>query len=218
MAMSGVRAQELIQEELAELRRYLEGIPGEIKAGGAFAAYERRAAELTRELIMAQLFRFYQVLPYIPPHELATAFTKNTSRSLEKTLQHLEREYKRSGDRYVREARVLHWGVFASSAAGAISSFSGLVPLTIPFAVGSAGLAAALAFLGLTGKARKHQRVADQIAALRNVIVHSFGASGEILDPADYYQANREQIEVLIEEILRSTSGKRLDSLARVPT
>ena len=56
--MTGViehRDPALVREELADLARYLNGVPEEIRSTGAFGAYDQRAGELSRELILAEL-------------------------------------------------------------------------------------------------------------------------------------------------------------------
>ena len=49
-----IRKPAIIQEEIDDLRRYLNGIPEQLKTSGAFNSYEQRIVELNRELVASR--------------------------------------------------------------------------------------------------------------------------------------------------------------------
>jgi hypothetical protein len=49
-AEAGLRDPSVTREELRDLVNYLSGLPDEVRRTGAFAAYELRVGELSREL------------------------------------------------------------------------------------------------------------------------------------------------------------------------
>jgi hypothetical protein len=55
--MNETRGIVTITEELADLRRYLGGLPKPLVETGAFAAYQKRESLLQEELIAAQIYR-----------------------------------------------------------------------------------------------------------------------------------------------------------------
>jgi hypothetical protein len=50
-----IRKPEVIQEEIDDFYRYLNGIPEQLRANGAFNSYEQRKIELNRELVVSRL-------------------------------------------------------------------------------------------------------------------------------------------------------------------
>ena len=49
-----IRKPAIIQEEIDDLRRYLNGIPEQLRTSGAFNSYEQRMVELNRELVASR--------------------------------------------------------------------------------------------------------------------------------------------------------------------
>jgi hypothetical protein len=49
-----IRKPAIIQEEIDDLRRYLNGIPEQLRTSGAFHSYEQRMVELNRELVVSR--------------------------------------------------------------------------------------------------------------------------------------------------------------------
>ncbi len=49
-----IRKPAIIQEEIDDLRRYLNGIPEQLRTSGAFNSYEQRLVELNRELVVSR--------------------------------------------------------------------------------------------------------------------------------------------------------------------
>jgi len=49
-----IRKPAIIQEEIDDLRRYLNGIPEPLRTSGAFHSYEQRLVELNRELVVSR--------------------------------------------------------------------------------------------------------------------------------------------------------------------
>ncbi|HYO14396.1 MAG TPA: hypothetical protein VE685_14465 [Thermoanaerobaculia bacterium] len=55
MSRASKREAEGLRDEIKDLTAYLEGLPEELRQGGAFAPYEARLDELKRELALAEL-------------------------------------------------------------------------------------------------------------------------------------------------------------------
>ncbi|MBI1923970.1 hypothetical protein HYR99_06940 [Candidatus Poribacteria bacterium] len=49
-----IRKPAIIQEEIDDLRRYLNGIPEQLRTSGAFNSYEQRMVDLNRELVASR--------------------------------------------------------------------------------------------------------------------------------------------------------------------
>jgi hypothetical protein len=73
IAKAGLRDPSVTREELRDLVSYLSGLPDEIRRTGAFAAYELRVGELSRELVLTDLRLFTLHLPHQDSDEIVAA-------------------------------------------------------------------------------------------------------------------------------------------------
>lgn len=193
-----IRDPAATREELGDLLAYLEGLPDEMRRTGAFTAYEQRAGELSRELVVADMLSNLKLIFNEP------VTTSDYVRVYE-SLSALTREREHIAERSLKVNRALQWAVAAASAGGMVSALTSATSLVLPFS----GVAVSLAVLcvgWLTGRARRQERAATRLSALREEIVHSFGPSGQVLRPSEYYSASTKRIESLIDEI-RETVG-----------
>ncbi len=183
-----VRAPDLIREELGDLVRLLHDLPAEAKRGIAFAAYEERTGELCRELILIETAR-----------KLGYSAAEIEISELRKKLLTEQMRQEAFFARFTRLAlfalsfsaggilvtALTHWGV---SALTGMYSFWALGPLL-------GGV------IYLNRRAAMSARHARSLEALREEITHSFGPSGEVLRPSEYYPGSTRLIEHLLDEI-----------------
>lgn len=192
-----LRGAPLAKEELQDLLNYLDGLPNDLRHGGAFAAYEQRVGELSREVILSEMAQYAPQLG----SKFAEAFSLGPLAygRINDELTALARRYKQDVERKQKVGRAVHWGVLAASAATMVSAVS-IVPLAIPFSGVAVSLAAA--YVAWFSKRSKNQeRRAAHLAALSDVLARSFGPSGEVLKPSEYYAASTKRVETLLEEI-----------------
>ena len=197
-AVAEVRDAALAKEELQDLLNYLDGLPRDLRHGGAFAAYEQRVGELSREVILSEMAQF---APQLGP-KLAEALRSGPAAygRINEELTAVARRYKQDVERKQRMGRAVHWGVLAASAATMVSVV-GLLPLAIPFSGVALSLAAAHAAWFSKKRSKNQERLAAQLAALSDVLERLFGPSGEVLKPSEYYAASTKRVETLLEEI-----------------
>jgi hypothetical protein len=187
---------ENIREEIRDLRLYLEGLPKDLRRGSAFLAYERRLAELSRDLLLLDL-------------NLFSGSSTSTEQSVEavyadvgERLQMMERECRRHANRLAFTSQAMNWALLASSASSVASLGLATTILTpLGFGIVTAGLAATLSFVGFTNKLRKRERLVEDIANLRESLARSFDSSGNILALGDFYSNKVDQFEFLIHSI-----------------
>jgi hypothetical protein len=192
-----VRNASLAKEELQDLLNYLNGLPEDIRHGGAFAAYEERVGELSREVIMGEMVL---LAPRFPAQfaEALRAGAADYGR-MNKGISALARQYQHTVEQKQRVDRAVHWGVLAASAASVISAVS-ITALVIPFSGVAVSLAAAYV-AWFSKRSRDQERLAAHLASISEVLDRSFGPSGEVLKPSEYYPASAKRIESLLEEI-----------------
>lgn len=206
-----MREPELVREELDDLMNYIGSLPHELRQNGAFVGYEQRAAELSRELILAEMKQFLIATSLTQESLFQTQSTEYYA--LQKFLDTATQRYQRRAEQLSSTNRVLSWTAFITTTGGLLSAiatpgFLAWFPvgsLVVPLTAVSASLLAALSCFRFSEKARTSQQLADNFDTLRNEIAHSFGPSGEVLGPAEYYPASTKRIEDLIVEIQRRT-------------
>lgn len=200
---ANIRDPALMREELDDLVSYLNGLPDEVRRNGAFGAYEQRAGELSRELVFTDLL----LTLHLPAGILdAAAKTTDYGRVYE-GLSVLTRQYELAAARSQRAVRALQWGVFVASAGSLLSALTSTA-FVLPFS----GLALFLVgvYIGWFGaKAIRQQQAATRLSILRAELAHSFGPSGQVLRPSEYYSASTKRIESLLDEI-KATTGSEL--------
>lgn len=197
MPENGLRDPSIVREELQDLVRYLEGLPAVLRRSGAFLPYEQRAGELSRELILSEMLLFTHQMPGSLSSELTAA---TEYRRLQETLSTLTQTYERSAKQSRLASHVIHWGVLVASAGSLISGISAATSLVIPFS-GAAASLAALYVLRFAKRARQQELLLSYLADLREEITHSFGPSGEVLRPSEYYPASTRRIERLLDDL-----------------
>jgi hypothetical protein len=201
-AAGDIRDPAAMREELADLLDYLNGLPDEIRRGGAFIAYEQRAGELSRELVVTDM-----LLTLNLPGKFLNEPTKtNDYGRMYESLTALTEQYRHVAERGLRASRTLQWAVVATTAGSLVSALTTATVLVLPFS----GVAASLAGVYVCwfmGRARKQEQAATRLSILREVINHSFGPSGQVLRPSEYYSASTKRIESLLDEI-RATVGQ----------
>ena len=62
-----IRKPEVIQEEIDELHRYLNGIPKELRSRGVFSSYEHRMDKLKKEFVRANLEKCLRITELYGP-------------------------------------------------------------------------------------------------------------------------------------------------------
>jgi len=196
-AVAEVRGASLAKEELQDLLNYLDGLPRDLRHGGAFAAYEQRVGELSREVILSEMRQFAPQLG----EQFAKAMRSGPAEygRIHDEISALARRYQQDAERKQRVGRAVHWGVLAASAATMVSAVS-LAPLAIPFSGVALSLAAAHA-AWFSKRSQNQERLAARLAALSEVLDRLFGPSGEVLKPSEYYAASTKRVETLLEEI-----------------
>lgn len=198
-----LRDPSVIREELNDLVQYLSGIPDEVRQNGAFASYEQRAAELSRELILSDVSQFAQSLP-LPAR---SGFGQGGFRAMHDTLSHLAWHYRRTSEWFLLASYILNWSLITASAGSMVSAVS-VTSLVLPLTAVTTSLAAVSLFR-FADQARNRQRIADQLAALKEEMAYTFGPGGEVLRPSEYYPASSKRFEQLLEEIKTQVSNQR---------
>lgn len=191
-----------IEEELKDLREYLEQLPAALKLGGAFASYEHRAAELAKLLSLHQATALSKELA--PNSYLTGEHGIDSSEALIRVFRDLEAHHKGKAATHSRWDSSLHVVLVASSALSVL----GTGILTLPMSVVSVSLAATLAFARFSERARREQRVADHLGEIWYCI-SLLGQESRILKPIEYYDKNMRQIEELIAEVKSETRLQR---------
>jgi hypothetical protein len=199
-----LRDPSVTREELQDLLNYLNALPDDVRRTGAFTAYEQRVGELSRELVLSDLRLFTLQLPHQPPDELATISARDYER-VYASLSKLTQEFERVAELSRKASRALHWGAVAASAGTVISALSATA-LVLPLSSVAVSLMG-LYLVWLAGHTEKHERTAVRLSALREEVAHSFGPSGEVLRPSEYYPASARRIESLLDEI-KATIGQ----------
>lgn len=193
------RAPEIIREELGDLTTYLNGVPKELLQNGAFVAYEHRAAELTRELILSDLQSFATATPILGARlgiiDLAEYSAVNHA------LASVAEDYRKSSEHFRSATRTCHWLLLGASAGSIVSAISTATILVVPLCVVGFSVAAALSLLRLPDRSLEKQRLADSFAALRDEMAHNFGPEGQVLSPSEYYPASSRRVEQLLDEL-----------------
>jgi hypothetical protein len=196
-----------MREELADLLDYLNGLPDEIRRSGAFAGYEQRAGELSRELVLTDMLLTLN----LPGELLNDPLGTSQYGRMHENLFLLTRRYEHVAERSLRTSRAVQWAVVAASAGTVLSALTTATALVLPFS----GVAASLATVyvcWLAGRARKQDRTATRLSALFEEITHSFGPSGQVLRPSEYYSASAKRIEALLDEIKADVGPDRSTS------
>jgi len=194
-----------VKEELQDLLAYLNNLPPEIRRSGAFMAYEQRAGELGRELILSSTLLFARQLPQELSNELVADETVEYAR-LQEFYSGLTQRYEQAAKHNLFAIRTTRWGVLVTAVASLLFGASSLMStpsltgLVVALSVATASLALLSAWL-FGDRAREHERVACHLASLRDEIAHSYGPAGEVLTPSEYYTASTKRIEQLLEEI-----------------
>jgi hypothetical protein len=202
---NGFREPSIVKEELRDLVGYLDGLPAVVRRSAAFLPYEQRAGELSRELILGEM--------RILAHDLHRGLPDRSAMNgdseydtLRKAISALAETYEESAKRNRRVSGAIQWGVLTASAGSLISGISliagvpAALALVVPFSGAAAGLAA-LYVWRFAGRLRQDERIAYYLADLRDEIAHSFGPSGEVLRPSEYYPASTKRVEQLLEGI-----------------
>ncbi len=196
------RAPELVKEELSDLLAYLGGLPAGLKRGRAFAAYEERVAELSRELLLNELSEMVA-----RRFEAGTAAPDARYAALRGDLQQREGAQNAA---FRRSRRLALLARVASAVALAGFVIDGWVaPLD---ALGGhperglalcASLVVAFHLLGtyLTRVAHAARSRAALLASLSDELGDTLGPRGELLGPAEYYPARTRRIERLITDL-----------------
>jgi hypothetical protein len=122
-------------------------------------------------------------------------------------LSRLTRQYEHAAERSLKASRVLQWGIVAASAGSVLSALTATA-LVVPWS-GVAGSLALIYACWLAGWARKHEQAAARLSVLRAEVSHSFGPSGEVLRPSEYYPASTRRIELLLDEIKATVGNGR---------
>jgi len=200
---AGLRDPSVTREELRDLLNYLGGLPEEIRRTGAFAAYELRVGELSRELVLTDIRLFTLHLPEKDSGEPATASADDYAR-MYSDLSKLTQEYQHAAEQSLKANRALQWGIVAASAGSVLSALT-VTALVVPLS-SVAGSLAGIYVCWLAGRARKHEQTAARLSVLREEVAHSFDPSGEVLRPSEYYPASTKRIELLLDEI-KATVG-----------
>lgn len=197
-----IRQPALIKEELQDLLAYLGALPPSLKRNGAFASYEQRVAELSRELMMSEMFR---LAPELTAHTGASP--SGSYGALQWDLLATRRRYSLVTSRWWLATRITQGAIVLVSmgsiaAAGAMTGALSALH-AVPLAMLTAVLGA-LVWL-VTDNARKAQRRAELLDALCQEVAHSLGPQGELLGPAEYYPASTRRIEQLLTDIQRES-------------
>jgi hypothetical protein len=203
---SDIRDPAAMREELADLSEYLNGLPDEIRRTGAFTAYDQRAGELSRELVLADILLTLNLPGKFPNEPPGT----NDYGRMHDYLSVLTRRHEHIAERSLRVSRAVQWVVLAAWATAAGSML--VNPITaealaklVSMATSFAGIAA-LADISLAKRARKQEKTAMHLSNLFEEISHSFGPAGQVLRPSEYYSASTKRIESLLDEI-KATVG-----------
>jgi hypothetical protein len=100
------RSSELIQSEMSDLARYLEGLPAELRASGALRSYEARLSQLENELLVASVAELIQQTNPAKKVEFLSL-----SREPEIVLDSLDRELGKAQESvkgHLRRTRIIH--------------------------------------------------------------------------------------------------------------
>src|SRR5256885_910404 len=102
-----VRQPELVREELNDLVGYLRSLPDELRQNGAFAAYDQRAAELSRELILSEMTQFARTIPFMQQQFAETSSIEYYG--LQKRLEYATQQYQQRAEQLFSTTRLLSW-------------------------------------------------------------------------------------------------------------
>jgi len=196
-----IRDPAAMREEFADLLNYLNGLPDEIRRTGAFTAYEQRAGELSRELVLTDMLLKLN----LPDKFLNDASTPSEYGRVYESLHILTRRCEHDAERSLRASRALQWAVVAASAGSALSALTAAPALMLPSSVIAASLAGVYAGW-VANRARKQEQTAMRLSTLFEEITNSFGPSGRVLRPSEYYSASTKRIESLLDEIKATAS------------
>ena len=199
-----IRDPAAMREELADLLDYLNGLPDEVRRGGAFAGYEQRAGELSLELVLTEMLLTLN----LPVEMLNDPLGTNQYERVHQILFLLTRRCKQVAARSLKTSRVVQWAVVAASAGTVLSALTTATALVLPFS-GAAASLATVYVCWLAGRARKQDRTATRLSTLFEEITHSFGPSGQVLRPSEYYSASAKRIESLLDEIKADVGPNR---------
>jgi hypothetical protein len=200
---AGLRDPSVTREELRDLLNYLNGLPEGIRRTGAFAAYEQRVGELSRELVLNDLRLFAFHLPNEDLCEPATTSTNEYVQMYER-LSKVTHRYEHTAAQSLKASHAFQWGMVAASVCTVLSALT-MHPLVVPLGIVTA--LAGIYVFWLAGRARKHEQAATRLSVLREQISHTFGPAGEVLGPSEYYPASTKRIESLLDEMKATVSN-----------
>lgn len=188
MTATELRDASIVREEVADLMAYLNGLPEEMRDTGAFLAYEQRVGELSRELVLADMAA-----------ALPTEDTGRNFRGLVDELAGRSRGYEHS----------VQWREGSAIAISLLNFGTAVVSFYFDAPGRTLGVLAILSGLACLGwlHARRRAHKASRLTALREEISHSFGPSGEILRPSEYYSASVKRVETLVDAITEDSDG-----------
>lgn len=205
-----VQAQALpqasLREGISELQSCLDGLPQGMRHSGAFASYERRLAELYRNLVLLEASEFLKI--------------SDDATSSEESFREILEELATRADRLGRAARkqLLVQRVVRNSVwlLGFLAAWlllpigpewfaSGVVLESVSPRLGlSLALALGLAVIAehyLGGRAFRAFLRAEEFSTLRESVEMAFGLSGEVMELGEYYTATARRIESLLDSI-----------------
>lgn len=197
MTAEDVRNAAEIREEVADLMAYLDGLPAGVRRTGAFLAYEQRVAELSRELVLTELGQALKIRD-----SLLTLAEGIPYERIYEALGTLTQHHEQSAERSRKVSRAFRWVLGGAAVAVPLAGFwSSFAPILSGYPV------LLILHLLLSERAAKQERIAARLSALRDEISRSFGPSGELLSPAEYYPASARRIESLLGEVAAATTG-----------
>jgi Family of unknown function (DUF6932) len=162
------RAEASLSEEIADLTNYLEGVPAELKTGGAFVGYEDRLRELQRAVARQRMEAL--TLPVDQLEELSTLpadAVQIWARTLLQAAARAEDNRRHEADVQYRLGKWLSAGTLVG-AASATAAFLSAPVLGSVLAGGAAALAAALFGLDPFQRLRKGQETLARLIAFKS--------------------------------------------------
>jgi hypothetical protein len=180
------RAETSLREEIADLTDYLDGVPAELKTGGAFVGYEDRLQELQRAVARRRMEAL--ALPVDKLEELPTLpadAVRIWARTLLQAAVRAEENRRHEADVQYRLGKWLSAGTLAG-AASATAAFLSTPLLGSVLAGGAAALAAALFGLDPFQRLRRGQDTLARLIAFKSEL-NAFTArhSQEAAAPAE---------------------------------
>lgn len=202
------RTESNLRDEIADLSKYLDGVPEELKTGGAFVGYEDRLRGLQHAVALRRMEAL--ALPVDQLEKLSTLSAEAVqiwARTLLQAAVRAEEVRRHEADVQYRLGKWLSAGTLAG-AASATAAFLSTPILGSFLAGGAAALAAALFGLDPFQQLRKGQGTLAQLIATKSEL-SSFTArhSHEVADQSEVRELAERIMFIFAEDETRAAPG-----------